>query len=621
MKKKFQTSKEVAMAFCAVFSGLSLQAQFQWPEPIPSVAFQYRTLQSDFKMLDTAFRPELYGGFAFDESTSRLRLEAGNLGAPVFEPIYNPMYHAYLHWGNYPFYHNRVRQEQVLFFKVTAPLTEARYLQGYNRGQLFRIFHTQNIHSRWNFNLHWQRLNSEGFYPHMNTERSNFTISTDYCSPDKRYVFTGYYTYQRQLSNENGGLRFDTVFTQNTRRDRPLVPVKFREGRSVSSIQEAYFQHRYSLISAISDSDETGRKYSSVTGIGHRMYYSGEKYQYIKSHRPDDTLYFRDFYYSFEKTDDSTAFIFFRNEAFLFAELSKNAYAEAGAGFQHSLHGGRFHSRYFSQFRLYGDVSWKLNRLLLTAGISHHPVGEASGTSSLQAAASIFWFKHYSAKAYIKNSVEAPHTFFVLHLSNLTAWNRTFSYIRYREMGGTVELPIVGTLEAKAWINQGLLFIGDDLRPVQHQGPISIAQFQWRTEYRPAKFLTYRHRITNQQISDREVLRLPQWAAEADVFAKFSLFRGNLSVIAGVGGMYVSRFKAMGYTPVLGTFYLANSGLIGNTFIADAFMHFQIKNAVITVRYENATAGWLTPFNYFAAAGYPVADPFLRVGILWRFFN
>lgn len=611
---------KVVVLFCFVFFEFKLQAQFPLPEPLPSVAFQYRTLQTEYKMLDTAFTPKLFGGFAFDESISRSRMEAGNLGAPVFDPVYNPVNHLYIAWGNYPYYHNRIRPDQVYFFNVTAPLTEARYLQGYNRGQLFRIFHTQNVHSRWNFNLHWQRLNSEGFYPHMNLERSNFTISTDYRTTDRKYHFIGYYTYQRQLSNENGGLRFDTVFTQNTRRDRPLVPVNFTDGKSISSLNEAFFQHRYNLFSDISDTAQSGRK-SRASGTGHRLLYSSENYQYIKPHRPDDTMYFREFYYSFQQTNDSTAFIFFRNEVFFFAELDEILYAETGAGFQHSLHGSRYHSRYFSQFRWFGNVKWRLKNVLLTAGFSHHPVGEAIGSSAIEAALSTAVLKRYKATAYIKKSVEAPHAFFVLHLSNLTAWNNAFSYIRYREFGGAIDLPVIGSLEAKSWLNSGLIFIGDDLKPVQHLEPISIFQFQWKAEYHPTKYLTYRQKLINQQISDRDFLRLPQWVAEAEFYGKFSIFNGNLGVIAGLGAMYVSPFRAMGYTPVLGTFYLASSGLIGNTLIADAFMHFQIKNAVIAIRFENATAGWLTPYNYFAAAGYPIADPTLRVGILWRFFN
>lgn len=590
------------------------------PSALP-VSFQYKTLFDGYKAVDTVFTPELYGGFSFDENRTRLQLELGNLGAPIYDLLYNPVYHNYLVWGNAPFYHQRYRHEQVRFYKVNSPLTEARYTQGYNRGQLFRIFHTQNIHRRWNYHLHWQRLNSEGFYTHMNTERSNFTLSTDYISGDSRYTFQGYYSWQRQLSNENGGLRFDTVFTQNTRRDRPLVPVKFREGKSTSAVQTAYFQHRYDLLQIKStDGEEENKKLFSF-GIGHRFRYERERYEYFKNHRTDDTLYFKQFNYSTEQTQDSTIFEYLRNEAFASLGIGERLEVRGGIGFQHSLHGGRYHRHYFSQYRTFGELDWRLNRLHLEAGVSFHPAGEATGTSAFFGRIQYLWHKNFRLSAWIENSVEAPHAFYRLHLSNLTGWNTTFKYIRYRETGVAIDLPYFGTLTLRSWLNEGLIFLDSTLKPFQYDGQIGILQARWTMEQPLLTWLTYRHTASVQQISNRHLIRLPESTVEAEIYSRFYLFRRNLGVIVGLGGVWFSRFEAMGYSPVLGSFYLASPAEIGNTLLADAFLHFQIKSAVITLRYENATAGWLTPFNYFAAKSYPMADPVLRIGILWRFFN
>lgn len=610
----------IALFFFAL-ANTKTAAQFSGSSSALPVSFQYKTFTDGYKAVDTAFTPELYGGYSFDESRTRLRLELGNLGAPIYDLLYNPVYHAYMVWGNIPFFHQRYKHEQVRFYKVNAPLTEARYTQGYNRGQLFRIFHTQNIHRRWNYHLHWQRLNSEGFYTHMNTERSNFTLSTDYISDDGRYNFQGYYSWQQQLSNENGGLRFDTVFTQNTRRERPLVPVKFRDGKSTSAVQTAYFQHTYNFLQIKgSDRQEEDRKLLSV-GIGHRFRYGRERYEYFKNHRSDDTLFFKEFIYSTAQTQDSTVFEYLRNEAFASVGIGEQLELRGGIGFQHSLHGGRYHQRYFSQYRTFGELDWRLNRLLLEAGLSYHPAGEATGTSALYGRVHYVWRNNLRLTAWIENSVEAPHAFYSLHLSNLTGWNNTFKYIRYRETGGKIDLPHIGTFTLRSWLNEGLIFIDSTRKPIQHDGQTGILQAKWTFEQPLARWLTYRHTAAMQQISERQLIRLPEWMADAEVYTRFYLFGRNLGVIAGMGAVWFSRFDAMGYSPELGSFYLAQPQEIGNTILADAFVHFQIKSAVITLRYENATAGWLTPYNYLAARDYPMADPVLRVGLLWRFFN
>ena len=608
--------------FGLLLTNISLTSQnLNSPEPL-NVSFQFKTLFHTYKAVDTAFTPELYGGYSMDESRTRLRLELGNLGAPIYDILYNPVYNDYLIWGNLPFYHQRRRHEDVRFYLVNAPLTEARYSQGYNRGQIFRIFHTQNIHRRWNYNIDWQRLNSEGFYPHMNTERSNFTISTHYYSPDDRYKFQGYYTWQKQLSNENGGLRFDSVFTENTRRERALVPVKFREGKSTSSQQTAYFQHHYNLLTFGMNKEDSDTIKSLISvGIGHRFHYARERYQYFKPHKPEDTLYFRKFNYSFSETQDSTTFTFLRNEVYGTVGIHQALQIRAGIGFQHSLHSSPYHFSYFSQYRTFTEGDWSMSRIYLQAGLSYHPVGEATGASSVFAKSYFRWYKNYEISAWFQNSVEAPHAFYTKHFSNLTGWNTSFRYIRYRETGGEIELPFAGRISLRSWLNEGLIFIDSTLNPFQVDDLIGLIQIKWTFEQEIKNLFTYRQTFTTQQISRPDLLRLPEWMIDAEVFTRFYLFRKNLGILLGVGTLWFSRFDAMGYSPVLGTFYLSQPKSIGNTLLADAFVHFQIKNAVITLRYENLTAGWLTPYTYFAADSYPMADPVLRVGIVWRFFN
>ena len=50
-----------------------------------------------------------------------------------------------------PFQDYFVSPERVAYYQVRSPLTGARYVNGYERGQLFRIYHSQNITKNWNF--------------------------------------------------------------------------------------------------------------------------------------------------------------------------------------------------------------------------------------------------------------------------------------------------------------------------------------------------------------------------------------------------------------------------------------------------------------------------------------
>jgi hypothetical protein len=93
-----------------------------------------------------------------------------------------------------------------------------------------------------------------------------------------------------------------------------------------------------------------------------------------------------------------------------------------------------------------------------------------------------------------------------------------------------------------------------------------------------------------------------------------------LQVLVGAEGSYFSSFQSPSYSALTGQMYLANEYEIGNYILVDAFAQFKVAKAVIFLKMQNLTQGFV-PYNYWAAPHFPLNDRVFRVGVNWRFFN
>ncbi|HEX5653060.1 MAG TPA: putative porin, partial [Chitinophagaceae bacterium] len=112
--------------------------------------------------------------------------------------------------------------ERVRFFTTTRPYSELNYLLGSRSEQLIEVMHTQNIRPTWNFLFQYRLINSPGFFKNQKTNHNNYTISSWYQSPNKRYnnyfVFLG----NKLQVSENGGIQDTANFL-----DDPIYKDRF----------------------------------------------------------------------------------------------------------------------------------------------------------------------------------------------------------------------------------------------------------------------------------------------------------------------------------------------------------------------------------------------------------
>ena len=109
-------------------------------------------------------------------------------------------------------------------------------------------------------------------------------------------------------------------------------------------------------------------------------------------------------------------------------------------------------------------------------------------------------------------------------------------------------------------------------------------------------------------------------------FAFEGTFFKTLNLSTGLEFRYHTPYKADGFSPILGQFFLQNDTIINNLPDIAAYLQFRIRSLSLFIRAENlntfqvgSTTGFLN--NNLATPLQPLPGYFLRVGIYWGFVN
>ena len=100
----------------------------------------------------------------------------------------------------------------------------------------------------------------------------------------------------------------------------------------------------------------------------------------------------------------------------------------------------------------------------------------------------------------------------------------------------------------------------------------------------------------------------------------FSLFKNNLTVEAGVSGIYNSEWYATNYSPAIDDFYLQSEKKFGGLTVLNVFADFKIKSATLFIKVERLNIGWFNE-NSFIRDGYLAPPRTVRFGFNWPLTN
>lgn len=538
------------------------------------------------------------------------------------------------------------------FFNTTRPYTELSYILGTKAEQSIGVLHTQNIRYNWNFSFKFNLINSPGVFRNQKTNHSNLLFNTWYTTPNKRYTAYFIMAGNKIGATENGGLKdvglLDSI---PSFKDRFNIP---------TNLGGSAFEQQALLSNTIN----SGNKYNSSTILFRHHYDLGRKdsittdssvvYLFYPRFRFQHTFQLNNYSYQYLDTRvDTTGYRLLYNLTNLPAtfglkdawqtisnELAIYSYPDiknqqqflkVAAGFQSLSADFGINEPSFSNLFFNGEYRNKTKNKkwdMQLAG-SFYLAGLNGGD--------------YNALASLKRLIGQKLGYLTLGFQNvsrspsfihddqsnfkkLNIGNTSFKKENTAIASAMYELPQQRlVLGAKYYLAGNYIYFKNYSQQDQDATLFNVLQLQLQKQFTLRKHWNWYTEIYIQQTTANAPVHLPL-VFTRNRFAFEGRFYKTLNLSTGIEMRYHTPYKADGFSPVLGQFFLQDTETIKNRPDIAAYLHFRVRSISLFIRAENLNTAELKPSfgfirNNMATPLQPTPGFFIRFGIFWGFVN
>lgn len=654
MKKHY--GKALLTILISVFiSKLSAQLGVQLiSEDRPVHSHQYTFLNNDrYFFIDTTFNSlHWYHQFNHRGRDNFNYAVLGSMGTPMNHLTFSEagdVWNDYFSLGAYEPYFTK--QKSIPFYYVRSPLTEANFWNGYERGQSFNIYHTQNINENWNAMINYRRLNDLGFYTHNRNQKSRFLANTSYVNDKIGYQLHTYVLTEKMLTEENGGLVNDTALALDAQ--RVLLNVNLETDSRLAKRTEFYVDQNYSILklfqkkkndpeldtalmpidtgvvaeqSQVKDVPDanmmTDNESQSRFAVGHSFKLTKTFNTYTG--QASSGYYVNYFYDDQGDYNDSSGYRSYANTFYLLTEIGQTARFDLKVGLKSLVthYGGPVYQFSTSNWGFTGNIGGRIaDKVNIRGGVDYILTGSLKESFQAQASAKVQIVKWLRLFGNYSLSSKYPEFFENTYFSNNYIWENNFSKQLINELSYGIGWGQNNKLEFTNFIANDFIYFNENVQPTQSSEAVNVFRAELVQNFTIWNFIHQDNRIYYQVVGGNSaILPLPEIVSRNSLYFEFYLFDKVLKCLWGAEMKYFTAYNSPSYDPATARFYVANERSIGDFPMIDAFLNFQIKKARIFLKYEHVDEG-LFGYDYFGAPNYPLPDRVIRLGITWRFFN
>tara|TARA_B100000475_G_scaffold76513_1_gene55107 strand:+ start:203 stop:2197 length:1995 start_codon:yes stop_codon:yes gene_type:complete len=523
--------------------------------------------------------------------------------------------------------------DDVVYYDLPTPFTELMYRSVFEQGQLLDAVYSVNTSRQFNFSISRKGLRSLGNYQNFISSSSNFKISTNYFSKNKKYRFRTHYTNQKLFSEQNGGINNSDISNfengNSQFQDRGVFDPNFENAHNEFLGKRFYLDQSYVLSEKDSISDSSLELFNAI-------YLEEKKYKFQQSSSDE---FFGDSFVSQEINDKILL-----NSLNLQAGLIYNSdiFGKINLGL-------RYVSDKYSlenyQIDQYIDNTQSVNskttfitaeylktfsKIELKAKTENFIFGD--NKSNMFSSSVILKLKNNNSfTANYKLFSSTPNYNFLLYRSNYENynWNNQFDNSITNSISLGLKLNEIIDLDLDLIsVKKHIQFekIINDLAdsseysiiPVQHNGNLDILKLQLGRKINFGKFSIDSKLLFQKSLSD-DIINLPQIVSRNTFYFSTDMFKKALFLQTGFGVKYFSKFYMNGYDPLLSELYIQNEKEIGEFPIIDFFINAKIQQTRLYFKFEHFNSSF-TGYNYYSAPNYPYRDFSFRFGLVWNFF-
>lgn len=151
--------------------------------------------------------------------------DIGNLGLAAQQRFFCPDTTIAMMNGLSAFRFYHFNRNNTPFYNTTRPYTSLYYRLGSQQEQLLELFHTQNIHERWNVAIRYMKVGSPGFYKLQKSNNDHLGITSHYRSLNRHYDLKASFFYNKMQQDENGGILNEEDLLNPAYNNKRLMPV------------------------------------------------------------------------------------------------------------------------------------------------------------------------------------------------------------------------------------------------------------------------------------------------------------------------------------------------------------------------------------------------------------
>ncbi len=523
--------------------------------------------------------------------------------------------------------------DDVVYYDLPTPFTELMYRSVFEQGQLLDAVYSVNTSRQFNFSISRKGLRSLGNYQNFISSSSNFKISTNYFSKNKKYRLRTHYTNQKLFSEQNGGINNSDISNfengNSQFQDRGVFDPNFENAHNEFLGKRFYLDQFYFLSEKDSISDSSLELFNAI-------YLEEKKYKFQQS---SSDQFFGDSFVSQEINDkillnslNLQTGLIYNSDIFGKINLGLRYVSDKYSleNFQIDQYIDNTQSINSKTTFISAEYLKTFSKIELNAKTENFIFGD--NKSKMFSSSIMLQLKNdNSFTANYKLFSSVPNYNFLFHRSNYENynWNNQFDNTITNSISLGLKLNEIIDLDVDLIsVKKHIQFekIINDLAdsgeysiiPVQHNGNLDILKFRLARKINFGKFSIDSKLLFQKSLSD-DIINLPQIVSRNTLYFSTDMFKKALFLQTGFGLKYFSKFYMNGYDPLLSELYIQNEKEIGEFPIIDFFINAKIQQTRLYFKFEHFNSSF-TGYNYYSAPNYPYRDFSFRFGLVWNFF-
>jgi len=131
------------------------------------------------------------------------------------------------------------------YYKAITPFSDVFFTMGPKRQQILNALFTRNLGKQINLMANYAIIFSPGIYKFQKSNNNHVIINSNFRSRNNRYLVIADYFYNRMVFQQNGGIKYDTAFTENSI-GHDVMEVNLKEAESKMKESGLYIRQFFS---------------------------------------------------------------------------------------------------------------------------------------------------------------------------------------------------------------------------------------------------------------------------------------------------------------------------------------------------------------------------------------